>query len=121
MTKDDNGRREPSELRRQLHAWWAAILRSVSVSLFPFPLSIRVGEIFEILGQAALDPLDERAQQVTEALDRARHLLGDLQAEVSARAAIIENLAADTHQAEQRATQASARAGLVRSYGCLGT
>jgi hypothetical protein len=55
------------------------------------------------LRAAVGDPLDLRR----------RGLLGDLQAEVSARAAIIENLAAETHGAEQRATEASARAGLT--------
>jgi F0F1-type ATP synthase assembly protein I len=58
------------------------------------------------------DPIDVRAREVGFALQRARDLLDELQSEVAARAAIIEGLAAQTQQAEQRATDASARAGL---------
>jgi hypothetical protein len=59
-----------------------------------------------------LDPLDVRAREVGLALQRARDLLGELQAEVTARIAIVESLAGQIKQAEQQAAEASARAGL---------
>jgi predicted nucleic acid-binding Zn-ribbon protein len=59
------------------------------------------------------DPLDVRAREVSDALAKARDLLGELQAEVTARSQIIEDLAGETRQAEQRAQDAAARAGLT--------
>lgn len=64
-------------------------------------------------GQPEPDPLDVRAHEVGTAPQRARDLLGELQSEVAARAAIIDSLATQTEQAEQRAAESSARAGLT--------
>lgn len=57
-------------------------------------------------------PLAERAQGVTDALTKAGELLEELQTEVKARSAIIDGLASQTKEAEQRAEDAVRRAAL---------
>jgi polyhydroxyalkanoate synthesis regulator phasin len=57
-------------------------------------------------------PLAERAQEVTDALTKAGELLEELQTEVKARSVIIDGLASQTKEAEQRAEDAVRRAAL---------
>jgi DNA repair exonuclease SbcCD ATPase subunit len=58
------------------------------------------------------EPLAERAQEVSDALARARALMEELQAEVQARMDLINSLADETEDAERRSAEAALRAGL---------
>jgi hypothetical protein len=88
------------------------LLDTLPTLALPGPITGQLArEVFEALQEP--DPLDVRAREVSEALARARDLLGELQAEVTARSQIIEGLAVETKQAEQRAQDAAARAGLT--------
>jgi predicted nucleic acid-binding Zn-ribbon protein len=93
---------------------YEAVLRTLHVTVpGPIGMDIAVADLLRLFRpDAEHDPLDVRAREVGEALQRARDLLDELQSEVTARAAIIESLATQTVQAEQRAAEASERAGL---------
>lgn len=64
------------------------------------------------LQDPAKPSLAEQAEIVNEALNKARQLFEDLEAEVQARSAIVEHLATEARQAEVRAEEASNRAAL---------
>lgn len=57
-------------------------------------------------------PLEVRAQEVSDALARARALMEELQAEVQARTDLMNALAAQIQEAERRSEEAILRAGL---------
>jgi len=57
-------------------------------------------------------PLAVRAQEVSDALTKAGSLMDELRAEVDARTALIDSLAAKTQDAERRSTDALRRADL---------
>jgi hypothetical protein len=63
-------------------------------------------------GSLVTAPLSARTRQVAEALERAGHLVNELEAEVQARSKLIEALAAEAEQAEQRAEDAVRRAAM---------
>jgi VIT1/CCC1 family predicted Fe2+/Mn2+ transporter len=77
------------------------------------------GEVVESLMELILKrfgppppPLAVRAQEVSDALTKARALMQELQAEVEARTALMDSLAAETQEAEHRSAEAILRAGI---------
>ena len=58
-------------------------------------------------------PLAVRAQEVSDALTKASALMDELRAEVDARTALVDSLAAKTREAERRSVEALQRADLT--------
>jgi methyl-accepting chemotaxis protein len=117
MTSDEEPEKrethESSKLERVLDAILSVYFHILSIFL-PRPLRRRYIKTLKILGvEFEPQPLVERARQVTDALTKASELVDELKAEVEARSAIIQSLASQTKEAEQRTEDAIRRAHLT--------
>jgi len=102
---NDRKPRSPSR-ENQLRHLATVILNAI---IFVLPAMAPLAVLIE---PAPGGPLSDRAREVAEALDKAGRMVQELEAEVRARTEIIEALAAETKDAEQRADQAVERAAM---------
>jgi hypothetical protein len=113
MAMDDEV--NPTEPRkRQIPNWVLGVLNWALRFVLGAPGGLVSDYLMKQLGPPPA-PLAVRAQEVSNALSKAGELLDELQADVLARTALIDSLAAKTQDAERRADEALTRADLSES------